>query len=230
VEGQKISKSLGNVVDPVELVEGYGTEALRYYLLREIPAAEDGDFTRERFLRAYNGDLANNLGNLLNRVVSMVGRYCGGAAPSPGPAEGPDVALIAAARELRGRVDAAMERFAPHEALAAVWELVDATNRYVEETAPWALAKRRKAGVEGAEARLGAVLYNQLEALRLTAHYCAPFLPATAEALATQLGIPLETGADWERIVAWGGYPAGTHMQPGSVLFPRIEEDEAVGI
>src|SRR5262249_18403469 len=130
VEGQKISKSLGNVVDPVELVERYGAEAVRYYLLREIPAAEDGDFTQERFLRAYNGDLANNLGNLLNRVVSMVNRYCGGTAPLPGPAEGPDTALIAAARELRGRVDAAMERFAPHEALAAVWGLVDATNKY----------------------------------------------------------------------------------------------------
>jgi methionyl-tRNA synthetase len=118
-----------------------------------------------------------------------------------------------------------MERFAPHEALAAVWELVDATNKYVEETAPWALAKRRKAGVEGAEARLGAVLYNQIEALRIIAHYCAPFLPATAEAMAAQLGIPLSTGGDWEQVTTWGGYPAGTHVTSGEVLFPRIEEE-----
>ncbi|MBF6589218.1 MAG: methionine--tRNA ligase [Ktedonobacterales bacterium] len=220
VEGEKMSKSLGNVLDPVELAERYGTDPLRYYLLREIPATEDGDFSLERFLRTYNADLADQLGNLLNRTVSMVGRYFGGVAPAPGAPQGPDAALIALAEGLRERVDAAMRRCAPHEALAAIWELVGAANKYVAETEPWALAKRRKAE---AEARLAAVLSNTLEALRLIAHYCLPFIPATAAALATQLGITLDATGDWATTTRWGGSAAGARLQPGGVLFPKRE-------
>lgn len=228
VEGQKIGKALGNAIDPVELIEAYGVDALRYYLLREIPATDDGDFSRERFLGAYNSDLANKLGNLLNRAVSMVGRYFEGVAPSPGAVEAADEPLIATAQGLRARVDAAMERFAPHETLAAIWELVDAANKYVEETAPWTLAKRRTAGPDAEEAgvRLATVLYNALEALRLLALYTRPFIPDGARGLASQLGLASEEEGAWEEITTWGRYPAGTRVAAAGVLFPRIEEGE----
>jgi methionyl-tRNA synthetase len=224
-EGEKISKSRGNVVDPVELATRYGTDAVRYYLLRAIPATEDGDFALERFIRLYNADLADRLGNLLNRVVSMVGRYYGGVVPVPGTPNDADRTLMETAAGLRERVDAALARFAPHDALAYVWELVDGANKYVEESAPWALAKRRKSGPDAdeASARLATVLYNLTEALRLVAHYCAPFIPAAAEGIARQLGIGLEVGGEWERVVRWGGYPAGNIVQPGGVLFPKLE-------
>lgn len=226
VDGAKISKSLGNVIDPVELVKQYGADAVRYYLLREIPPTDDGDFTLERFIRAYNNDLADQLGNLLNRVVSMVGRYCDGVVPSPGPVEASDRQLISVAEGLCARVDAAMERFAINDALAAIWELVATANRYVGEIEPWVLAKRRKAGGEdgaSAEVRLASCLYNLTEALRLTASYCQPFLPRAAEGIASQLGIALDAGAKWEHTTAWGGYPAGTTVRPAGVLFPKLE-------
>ncbi|HEY7835121.1 MAG TPA: class I tRNA ligase family protein, partial [Ktedonobacterales bacterium] len=229
VGGGKISKSLGNVIDPVELVREYGTDTVRYYLLRDIPATEDGDFTLERLVRARNTDLADQLGNLLNRVVSMVGRYEDGVVPAPGAPEDVERGLIALAEGLPARVDAAMERFAPHEALAAIWELVAAANKYVADVEPWTLAKRRKNAQAGgddgaaATARLATALYTLVEALRLIAHYCAPFIPATAQALAEQLGVALETGGDWAHVTRWGGYPAGTRVRPGGVLFPKLE-------
>lgn len=228
IEGGKISKSLGNVIDPVELAERYGTDALRYYLLRAIPSTDDGDFSLERFIRTYNVDLADQLGNLLNRVVSMVGRYYGGVVPAPGPLEEVDQRLITIAEALRERVDHALVRFAPHEALAVIWELVSAANKYVVEVEPWTLAKLRKVEGEGeqAEARLATVLYNLTEALRLIAHFCAPFIPASAEAIAHQLGIILDTSGDWARVASWGGYPAGTRVQPGGVLFPKLAMDQ----
>jgi methionyl-tRNA synthetase len=226
VEGAKISKSLGNVIDPVALVNQYGSDAVRYYLLREIPPTEDGDFALERFIRAYNNDLADQLGNLLNRVVSMIGRYYDGVVPASGPVQDPDRALIGVAEGLRARVDAAVERFALNEALAAIWDLVTTANRYVGEVEPWVLAKRRKAGGEdgaAAEVRLASSLYNLAEALRLTAYYVLPFLPNSAQGIARQLGVTLEHGADWSDVTRWGGYPAGTAVQPGGVLFPKLE-------
>jgi methionyl-tRNA synthetase len=197
---------------------------LRYYLLRAIPSTDDGDFSLERFIRTYNVDLADQLGNLLNRVVSMVVRYYGGVVPAPGVLEEVDRHLITIAEALRERVDHALARFAPHEALADIWELVSAANKYVVEVEPWTLAKLRKVEGKGeqAESRLATVLYNLTEALRLIAHYCVPFIPASAEAIAQQLGITLDTSGDWERVASWGGYPAGTQVQPGGVLFPKL--------
>lgn len=220
--GDKISKTLGNVIDPVELVERYGTDALRYYLLREIPASDDGDYTPERFLRAYNGDLADQLGNLLNRVLNMVNRYYKGIVPTLGPTWGALPLLRRQAEGLRERVEQAMEQFAPDKALEAIWELVATANKYAQETQPWALAKQRKTSAD-AEAELATSLYNLLEALRLIAWYCQPFLPTTAEAIAAQLGIRLGDAGDWSQATRWGGLQPGTAIQPGAVLFPKLE-------
>ncbi|HEU0001668.1 MAG TPA: class I tRNA ligase family protein [Ktedonobacteraceae bacterium] len=230
IDGSKISKSQGNTVDPVELVDLYGTDALRYYLLREIPSTADGDFTQERFLHAYNSDLADQLGNLLNRVVSMVGRYYGGTVPTPGSLEAVDLRLVETARNVRGQVDAALSRFALDEALDAIWNLVGAANKYVADVEPWTLAKLRKSTGEDSHAgeRLSTVLYNLVEVLRLVAYHCAPFLPASAAGIAQQLGISLSTGEHSQdgsqeaEETSWGRYPAGTKVQPDSVLFPKI--------
>ncbi len=230
INGGKISKSLGNTVDPVELAESYGTDALRYYLLREIPTTEDGDFTLERFLHAYNSDLADQLGNLLNRVVSMVGRYTGGIVPAPGPLEEIDRGVVEIVANLPERIDTALARFALDEALDAIWNLISAANKYVGDVEPWTLAKRRKSEGDGSPAgvRLNTVLYNLVEVLRLIAYHCAPFLPGTAEGIARQLGISLSTGKDSQDVSQaveeslWGRYPAGTTVQPGGVLFPKI--------
>jgi methionyl-tRNA synthetase len=230
INGGKISKSLGNTIDPVELVERYGTDALRYYLLREIPSTEDGDFTLERFIRAYNGDLADQLGNLLNRVISMVGRYYGGIVPAPGPVEAADIGLLAKAQLLRGKVQAALERFALNEALDAIWDVIGAANKYVADAEPWTLAKLRASEDAGehAEERLRSVLYNLVETLRLVAQHCAPFLPATSEGIAQRLGISLYTGESAQDAplepawAEWGRYPVGTRVQSGNILFPKL--------
>ncbi len=228
--GEKMSKSLGNVVDPVELAETYGTDALRYYLLREISPFEDGDFTLERFIRSYNADLADQLGNLLNRVVSMVGRYYDGVVPTPGDRAQEDERLIGVAEALPERISKALSRYDPQSALAAIWELVGAANSYVESTAPWSLAKARKAeqaeGADGpAEQRLATVLYNLVEALRLIAWHVRPFLPTTADGIEKQLGLQ-EVDAPADATV-WGAYPAGARLAGGAVLFPKFELPEA---
>ena len=223
--GEKISKSQGNVIDPGELAQQYGPEALRYYLLREIKPSEDGDFTLERFIRAYNADLADQLGNLLSRVVGMVNRYYGGQVPAPQGVSEIDQDLIRLAEGLKGQVDGVMTEFALHEALAAIWNFIGAANKYVVEVKPWELAKRRQEEA-AAEARLATVLYNLVESLRLVAYYVSPFLPVTAEAICIQLGLPLEVNQSWAEISRWGGYPAGTQLQPGGVLFPKLEVDK----
>jgi methionyl-tRNA synthetase len=234
VSGEKMSKSLGNVFDPVALTTAYGAEAVRYFFLRAVPTTDDADFTIERFVRTINADLADRLGNLLNRTVSMVGRYCGGVVPAPAeaPEDDADRALRATAARTEERIAAAMARYAVHEALAVIWELVDAANKYVEETAPWTLAKQRKAGGaegEAAGARLGTVLYSLVEALRLIALHATPFVPESAATIARQLGLPTEPTAEWRQVTAWGDYRPGTAVAPGPVLFAKHElpEEEA---
>ena len=220
--GQKISKSLGNTVDPSEMVEQYGTEAVRYYLLREVPATGDSDYTVEKFEGRYNSDLANDLGNLLNRTVSMIGRYRAGVVPTPGAADDLDQELRAVAEGIAAPYDAAMSDYDPQTALEAVWKLVTRTNRYVEQTAPWTLAKAAKGGDALATARLDSVLYNLAEALRVLAVYLVPFLPATAAAMLAQLGQDpaLLDIAGQHR--AWGGTAPGTQVGTATPLFPRL--------
>lgn len=224
IGGRKISKSLGNVIDPADLAKHYGKDSLRYYLLAKIPATDDGDFTLESLIRAHNADLADQLGNLLNRVVNMVGRYYRGVVPSPGAPTEADQKLIRKAEETPERVDAAIDRFAPHEAVAAVWDLVAAANKYVVEVEPWALAQKRE-GPEGAaaEQQLASALYNLAEVLRIVSLLSFPFIPEAAEAIAAQLGISLKADGGWNSATTWGRFPAGTAVKPGEVLFPKLE-------
>ncbi len=220
VEGQKMSKSLGNVVDPYEMVQTYGADAFRYFLLREVPFGLDGDFSRKALVHRVNSELANDFGNLVNRALGMLGKYFGGTVPAPAAAEGGDLALVARSREVLAAVDAAMEELEFHKALAAAWELVKAANKYVDSSAPWALAKdpaRRE--------RLGTVLYNILEAARICVLLSAPFLPAAAQKMWEALGCDGRVeAARFDAAGAWGGLKPGAALPKSAVAFPRIEE------
>lgn len=223
IGGQKISKSLGNVIDPVQLTADYGAEPVRYFLLREVNPFADSDFTLERFLRVCNTDLADQLGNLLNRTISMIQRYRAGAIPASDTPSAPERLLVEQAKSLPGRVDAAVRGFASNEALAAIWELIGTANRYVAETEPWVLAKRSNAGDQEAARRLDTVLYTLAETLRLVAHLLAPFLPETAARIAAQLGVALDSAGRWATVTRWGRLAAGTQVRPGPVLFRKWE-------
>jgi methionyl-tRNA synthetase len=223
VNGQKISKSLGNGIDPVGLTERFGADPLRYWLLREVPRSEDADFTIERLVSRTNMDLANGLGNLLNRTVSMIGRWRGGVVPQAGPALAPEEALRTLAAALPGRIAAALDDFDFRAALAALWELVDAGNRYVDETAPWSLARGDGVGNEEAVRRLDTVLYTLAELLRLIAHHLAPFLPDTGARMLTQLGCADGAAVDWVEAERWGRLAAGTRVEVARPISPRIE-------
>lgn len=218
VEAQKIGKSLGNAIDPLELVQAYGPDALRYYLLRHTPAAEDSDFSRTRLKLAYNNELADQLGNLLSRTVSMVVKYSDGVVPAAGSLDGASQRLAATGAALRARVRDAVERLALHEALAAIWELIGAANKYVVDMAPWTLAKARATGDDAAGERLATALYTLIEVLRLAAVYCEPFMPDAAARIATQLGLAEEWRSGFP---GWGGYTAGACVRPGPALFPK---------
>ena len=219
VEGRKIGKSLGNVVDPVALAETYGADTLRYYLLRHIRSTEDGDFSLERLVHAYNTELADQLGNLLRRTLTLIQRCYDGVVPQPHGLVAQDQALIEAAERLPDRVADAVERFRLDEALATIWELIGTANKYIAEAEPWRLAKCRDNAL--ARNRLATILYNLVETLRLIACHCRAFLPATVTALFAQLGLKLESHDD----LSWGGYPAGAIVRPGAILFPKREVD-----
>ncbi len=223
VNGQKMSKSLGNVIDAYEIVEKYGAEAVRYYLLREIPATGDADFTYEKFEGRYNSDLANDLGNLLNRTISMIHRYRQGTIPAAGPPTALDAELAAGAEAIPDRVAAALENYDPQEALAAIWELVKAGNQYVEQNQPWTLAKAAKGGDAAATGRLDSVLYNLAEVLRLLAVHLTPFLPETALAIAAQLGRGGTAPLAYTEAVRWGATVPATPVQEARPLFPRLQ-------
>jgi methionyl-tRNA synthetase len=217
-----MSKSLGNVVDPYEMVRKYGSDAFRYFLLREVSFGLDGDFSERELVRRANSELADKLGNLLNRSLGMLGRYFGGVVPSPGASAPPDDALEACARQTAASVDAAMEEVAFHKALSAVLELVTRANEYVQATEPWALA--RDASKRG---RLGTVLYNALEAARLSALWMAPFTPTAAqrmwEALVPGGGSVADARVD--AAGAWGGLAAGAALPASCIVFPKIETE-----
>ena len=223
INGGKVSKSKGNVIDPVDLVAQFGIDALRYYLLRKVPTTGDSNFTLPEFVYTHNADLADQLGNLLNRVVKMIERYQAGIIPPPGPLTDLERQLITLAGNTQTTYHEALQEFTIHRALTAVWEFIAATNKYIVQVEPWVLAKQAKEGEDQTAAvRLATSLYMMAESLRLIAHYLAPFLPDTATALAHQLGVTLETDADeWGKALCWGKLRPGLHVQISNILYVK---------
>ena len=222
VEGEKMSKSRGNVVDPGELAGEYGVDAVRYFLLREVPFGSDGDYSRSAFVARVNSDLANDLGNLLSRTTAMINKFQGGKLQAPQESTEYDAWLQEECIEGARAVKTAMDNLAPHQALEQIWRGVNAANKYIENTAPWALSR------EGSE-KLPTVLYHMAESLRIAAVLLVPFLPNLPGKIWQQLGIesPLESQT-YEDALSWGLLPVDTQIQRGEPIFPRIEEDELV--
>lgn len=221
VDGGKMSKSKGNVVDPFVLIERYGADSIRYFLLRELPYGGDGYYSEEALRQRYNTDLANDLGNLVHRSLTMIERYRDGLVP---PATTP-TALERDLREVAARaaagVEEELERFDMAAALAGAWQLVDRANKYIEETAPWNLAR------QGQGERLDTVLYHLAESLRILRVIVAPFMPGLVARLGRQLGLPdPQTFPAWDEARTWGLLPPGTRVRRGEPLFPRLLDEE----
>ncbi len=214
LDGGKMSKSKGNVVDPVRLIEKYGVDAVRYFLMREMPFGADGTFNNEALINRINSDLANDLGNLVSRTVSMADKYFGGTVCDRGVTEEVDSELKALAESTPHTVEKLMDEFQFSNALAEIWKLIGRTNKYIDETMPWALAKD-----EAKKPRLETVLYNLCEAIRIAAELIAPVMTRTTPKILEQIGAE---SRGWHSSKTWGAQKSFT-VKKGEVLFPRID-------
>jgi methionyl-tRNA synthetase len=212
--GQKMGKSLGNAVKPLDLVDIYGVDGFRYFLLRDMTPGQDAAFDVERVAARYTTDLANNLGNLLQRVLAMIGRYCAAKVPQPGEPAEEEMTIRTQVEALPGQVFNQVEVYAVQNALALCTDVLTATNAYLERTAPWLRAK------ENDKARVGTILYTAAEALRMVCVLLSPVMPGKMVEALTRLGAPQPQSGE---ALVWGGLEPGIEVKQGPVLFPRVD-------
>jgi methionyl-tRNA synthetase len=217
LEGKRISKTTGNVISPIEVVNEFGADPVRYYLMRDLSFSSDGDFSRSKLIRRYNDDLGNDLGNLLNRVVSMIGRYRNGTVPAPGESGDLEADLRLVAEQANVKAAHHIDRWELNEALEHIWLLVRRANQYLEGRKPWMLAKD-----EANAELLDTTLYTAAEATRLAGLFLAPFMPGTSDRIMAQLGLEPVCDGAWISEGAWGSVTF-TDVNSAGPLFPRIE-------